>query len=213
MEATCLIETSIFNVAGVKIPKFSRYDETSLDTDGSTALIGLTRGGEAVQQCKAAYSSALQSVIRLATLQVSLTALDEAIRITNRRVNALEFIIIPQLENTVRYVISELHELEREDTFRIKKVKDVRARQAAVQAEEDSRLLEEKERRSIDAAHHPSTKLSKSTTTQRVLLTTGLIDTPEEEAATKSTTAGGGGSSTTTTTIATGDLDVGDIFS
>ncbi len=68
----------------------------------------------------------LDDLVKLCTLQTSMQMLDAALRVTNRRVNALEFVICPQLENTIAYVISELDELEREDTYRIKKVKDMR---------------------------------------------------------------------------------------
>lgn len=44
--------------------------------------------------------------------------LDEVIRATNRRVNAIEHVIIPKLENTIKYIISELDEMDREEFFR-----------------------------------------------------------------------------------------------
>lgn len=44
--------------------------------------------------------------------------LDEVIRATNRRVNAIEHVIIPRLDNTVQYILSELDEADREEFFR-----------------------------------------------------------------------------------------------
>jgi V-type H+-transporting ATPase subunit D len=44
--------------------------------------------------------------------------LDDVIRATNRRVNAIEHVVIPRLENTIAYVLSELDEMDREEFFR-----------------------------------------------------------------------------------------------
>jgi V-type H+-transporting ATPase subunit D len=41
---------------------------------------------------------------------------------TNRRVNAIEYIIIPKVENTIRYIQSELDEQDREEFYRLKKI-------------------------------------------------------------------------------------------
>jgi V-type H+-transporting ATPase subunit D len=60
--------------------------------------------------------------VKLASLQTSFLTLDEALKVTNRRVNALENVVVPKLDNTVAYITGELDEMEREDFTRLKKV-------------------------------------------------------------------------------------------
>ncbi len=97
-------------------------------------LTGLGRGGQQVQRCKDTYTKAVEALIDIASLQVinrlddlSLTIhdcqtafviLDEVIKITNRRVNAIEYVVIPKIDNTIRYIQSELDEQDREEFFR-----------------------------------------------------------------------------------------------
>jgi len=64
----------------------------------------------------------LQNLIKLASLQTSFVTLDEAMKITNRRVNALENVTIPKIQNVLDYIDRELDELEREDFTRLKLV-------------------------------------------------------------------------------------------
>lgn len=115
-------------------------------------LVGLSKGGEQVYECKEAYMKVLEALVDLATLQTSLHSLDAALRVTNRRVNALEFIIIPQLTNTIAYVISELDEMEREDTYRIKKVKDMRAVEVEAEEAREAELREQLELAGVEEA-------------------------------------------------------------
>lgn len=55
-------------------------------------------------------------------LQTAFYILDQVIRTTNRRVNAIEYVVIPKIENTIAYISSELDEQDREEFFRLKKV-------------------------------------------------------------------------------------------
>jgi V-type H+-transporting ATPase subunit D len=64
----------------------------------------------------------LEMLIQLASLQTSFATLDEALKVTNRRVNALENVTIPKIEGILSYIGRELDELEREDFTRLKLV-------------------------------------------------------------------------------------------
>jgi len=117
------------NVAGVKLPKFEYFTEGDTKND----LTGLARGGQQVQQCRGAYIKAIEVLVELASLQTSFLTLDEAIKTTNRRVNALENVVKPRLENTITYIKGELDELEREDFFRLKKIQGFKKKEVAKQ--------------------------------------------------------------------------------
>jgi len=122
--ASYVIRAKLDNIAGVKIPIFER---APLQTPQKEVIVGLSRGGQQVVKCKQNFTKALDDLVQLASLQTSLRTLDDALKVTNRRVNALEFVVMPKLQNTIKYIQSELDELEREDTYRIKKVKDLRS--------------------------------------------------------------------------------------
>ncbi|EFC38179.1 predicted protein [Naegleria gruberi] len=115
------------NIAGVTLPVFQQ-DDSSQSEEGMTSMI--SRGGEQIQNCKSIFTEALQSLIKLASLQTSFVTLDQAIKLTNRRVNALEKVIQPRIQNTISYIISELDELEREEFFRLKKIRNKKIKDA-----------------------------------------------------------------------------------
>ena len=111
------------------------------------------------------YEKAIEVLIDLASLQSSFITLDEVIKVTNRRVNAIEHgkktfwkylfcfkliiwffafkVIIPKIENTVKYIISELDEMEREEFFRLKKIQEKNRR---IKEEEERKKKELKEK-------------------------------------------------------------------
>ncbi|KAK9531382.1 hypothetical protein VZT92_010809 [Zoarces viviparus] len=108
------------NVAGVTLPVFEHYQEGG----DSYELTGLARGGEQLSRLKRNYARAVELLVELASLQTSFVTLDEAIKITNRRVNAIEHVIIPRIERTLTYIITELDEREREEFYRLKKIQE-----------------------------------------------------------------------------------------
>ncbi|KAI7871177.1 D subunit of V-type ATPase [Spinellus fusiger] len=117
------------NVSGVMLPAFEMF------TEGGNAFefTGLGRGGQQIQKTKEVYARAVETLIELASLQTAFVILDEVIKATNRRVNAIEHVIIPRYENTIKYIISELDEQDREEFFRLKKVQGKKKERAAIQ--------------------------------------------------------------------------------
>ncbi|TYZ65291.1 hypothetical protein PybrP1_013198 [[Pythium] brassicae (nom. inval.)] len=108
----------IDNVAGVKLPVFTEVEVSREKSDN----IGLAGGGGKIQNSREKFRVLLRALIKLASLQTSFVTLDEALKVTNRRVNALDNVTIPRIEATIAYIVRELDELEREDFVRIKKV-------------------------------------------------------------------------------------------
>jgi V-type H+-transporting ATPase subunit D len=135
--ASVRVRAATDNVAGVKLPRFEAFtDSSAATTDSKMDMTGLGKGGAQVQACRKKYLEAIEVLIELASCQTAFLTLDAAIKATNRRVNALENVVTPKLENTISYIKGELDELEREEFFRLKKVqakkkRDMEARDGA----------------------------------------------------------------------------------
>jgi len=150
--ATLRLTVETDNVAGVLIPNFKPYTDNS----STQELTGLAKGGQQIQKSREAYLKALMSLVELASLQTAFLTLDEVIKITNRRVNAIEHVIKPKIERTIAYVITELDEGEREEFFRLKKIqakkkRDIKTREAeAVLRAEAAAVREDKAKSVLD---------------------------------------------------------------
>jgi len=118
--ASVKVGASTDNIAGVKLPVFE-YNNNGNQTFN---MAGLGKGGKQIAECRTKFEKATELLIELASLQTSFLTLDEVIKSTKRRVNAIEYVIMPKIENTVDYIVSELDESEREEFFRLKKVQD-----------------------------------------------------------------------------------------
>lgn len=126
------------NVSGVQLPIFESY----VDGQNAFELTGLGRGGQQVQKCKDTYIGAAKVLVELASLQTAFVILDEVIKLTNRRVNAIEHVTIPKYENTIAYIVSELDEQDREEFFRLKKVQSNNKKKNNRDNDEENPLVE-----------------------------------------------------------------------
>lgn len=107
----------IDNIAGVSIPSLKVIEQHE-----QGGITGLGKGGEQVKESRKTFHSTLALLVKIASLQTMWVTLDVAIKITNRRVNALEKVVVPKVANTIAFINSELDELEREEFFRLKMV-------------------------------------------------------------------------------------------
>ncbi|CAF4511612.1 unnamed protein product, partial [Rotaria sp. Silwood2] len=122
----------------VVLPSFESFN----DGGDTFELTGLGRGGMQLQKLKRNYGEAIKILIELATLQTSFVLLDDVIKITNRRVNAIEHVIIPKISRTINYIVSELDEMEREEFYRLKKVQEKKKQARALQEKNRVKLIE-----------------------------------------------------------------------
>lgn len=137
--STIRLDKSEENIAGVLIPNLNLKEFE--DAENSMSQIGLERGGYSIQKCREKFRGILDLLIQIASLQASFLTLDEKIKVTNRRVNALEHVVVPKFIAIYRYIDQELDEQAREDFFRLKKVLDNKKKHA----EEEEKIAEQAE--------------------------------------------------------------------
>ena len=70
------------------------------------------------------FGSLIERMVKAAEMEATLKRLLSEIEATKRRVNALEFKVIPELEEARVFIQLRLEEMEREETFRLKRFKN-----------------------------------------------------------------------------------------
>lgn len=114
------VELSEYNIMGVVVPKIKVSTIQKSVEERGYGLIGTSvRIDESVH----AFEKLAEKVLEAAELETTMKKLLDEIESTKRRVNALEFKIIPQLEEVAAYITLRLEELERENIFRLKRIK------------------------------------------------------------------------------------------
>ncbi|MFC3477588.1 V-type ATP synthase subunit D [Halobacterium litoreum] len=125
------------NIMGVVVPQIeSSKVKKSLDERGYGILGTSARIDEAAE----AYEELLESIVLAAEVETAMKKMLTEIETTKRRVNALEFKLLPDLYEGQEYIEQKLEEQEREEIFRMKKVK---AKKEEEEDEEEEQALEE----------------------------------------------------------------------
>ena len=116
------------NIMGVPVPLVERKTVSKSVLERGYSMIGTSgRIDEAAER----YETELDLIIELAETETSLRRLGDEIQNNRRRVNALEQVLIPELKRQAKYIKVAIEEREREDLFRLKKVKKLLERRKA----------------------------------------------------------------------------------
>lgn len=115
------VDISGTHVMGVPIPVI-RKAETPIKTELERGY-SITGVSARIDQTAEKFEEIVDLMIESADIETRLRRLGEELQKTNRRVNALENVVIPELEEQVKFIFSSLDERAREDHFRLKKVK------------------------------------------------------------------------------------------
>jgi len=114
------LDLSSRNLMGVIVPAIEAQAVRKDIRERGYGLIGTSvRTDEAIE----AFEHLVEEIMAAAELENTMKKLLDEIESTKRRVNALEFVVIPQLEDAANYITLRLEEMERENVFRLKRIK------------------------------------------------------------------------------------------
>lgn len=106
-------------VMNLRLPQFD------VKSQGNVYSYGLSNTSAELDSALGAYSELLPEMLNLAHIERSVELLANEIEVTRRRVNALEYILIPNLQDTIKYITMRLDEMERSNLSRLMKVKEI----------------------------------------------------------------------------------------
>jgi V/A-type H+-transporting ATPase subunit D len=107
------------NIMGVKVPKIESSEIKKAFMERGYGVYN----SSAIDEAASSYEKVVEKILLAAEVETSMRKLLNEIEKTKRRVNALEFVVIPKLESIKSFITLRLEELERENIFRLKKIK------------------------------------------------------------------------------------------
>lgn len=115
------VEVERRNIMGVVVPSVSG---TNLKQSFGERSIGFTGSSPYIDEAADSFGNLIERMVKAAEMEATLKRLLAEIEATKRRVNALEFKVIPELEEARVFIQLRLEEMEREETFRLKRFKN-----------------------------------------------------------------------------------------
>jgi V/A-type H+-transporting ATPase subunit D len=116
------VDISGKNIMGVPVPVIEKKRVSKSMLERGYGII--TMSGR-IDETAERFEAELDLLIELAETETAMRRLGAEIQMNRRRVNALEQILIPELKNQSKYIKNAIEEREREDLFRLKKVKTI----------------------------------------------------------------------------------------
>lgn len=133
------LDISEKNVMSVNIPVFDIQYKTADENDIYSYGYAFTSSD--LDDAVKALSDIMPKMMRLAEIEKSCQLMAAEIEKTRRRVNALEHVLIPNYQDTIRYIRMKLDENERANTTRLMKVKDMMLEEAHHYKERDRKSV------------------------------------------------------------------------
>ena len=116
------------NIMSVNVPVYHFQTKTKSDSDIYPYGFAATSGE--LDAAVDALGKVFQKMLKLAEIEKSAQLMAEEIERTRRRVNALEYVMIPDTQDAIRYITMKLDENDRATTTRLMKVKDMLLKEA-----------------------------------------------------------------------------------
>lgn len=120
-DKTPVVDLKLHNIMSVKLPVYRVMTSGALNQKKELAANWMPY--PAVERTAAQFDALLPRLMHLAEIEKSCQLMADEIEKTRRRVNALEYTTIPQLNETIRYIKMKLDENERSSNIRLMKVK------------------------------------------------------------------------------------------
>lgn len=121
------ISSTTQNIMGVVVPEI---EGESIRRDILEKEYGLTSATSRIDSTADKFEELLEKVVEAAETQTKILKLLNEIEKTKRRVNALEHKVIPEQKEALGKISQMLEEKEREETFRMKKIKEMQEEEA-----------------------------------------------------------------------------------
>mgnify|MGYP000765532239 CR=1 FL=1 len=120
LKADPQVKLSSKSIMGMMVPK---VEAQQIHTKMTEKGYGVISTSAYIEEAAAAFEKLLDTLVRAAEVETTMKKLLDEIEKTKRRVNALEFKIIPELQESERFVKFRLEEMDRENTTRLKHLK------------------------------------------------------------------------------------------